>query len=78
MRQVMNYERGSGGAGSMLLIVGGILILWVVWELITKALGSGVEEQRRQDRQMMQSNSRPQATPRPVNHGGVRSRDVTF
>ncbi len=79
MKRVINYERGSGGNFvSLLLIVVGIVVVWLIWEAITSALGSGIEEQRRRDREMMQMGLKNRATPRPVNHGGIKNRNVTF
>ncbi len=77
MKQGIDFERGSS-TSSMILIVVGILVLWLIWELITGAVGSGVQDQRQQDYDMIQSGSRGKPTPRPVNHGGVKNREVTF
>lgn len=78
MTKIVDFERGSAEMGTMFLVIGGMLILWLIWELITGAIGSGVQEQRQQDYEMLQAGARAKQTPRPVNRGGVRNSEITF
>ncbi len=72
----IDYERGEG-MPTMLLAVGGMLVLWLIWEVFTQAIGSGIQEQREADLRMMQGSKRVVSTYKPV-RGGVKNHSITY
>ena len=72
----INYERGEG-LPTMLLLVGGLLVLWLLWEVFTGAIGSGIQEQREADRMMMQGSAMKVSVYKPV-EGGVKNHSITY